>query len=400
MIMIDKLRRHSTAVLNWTGCAALALCVFGAAPGAAQGASLASEQALMDELKHEMAMNVAANSLHREQQNLLNLALDHLKQSVAAVQATLNANTAALTLAQKRLDEEHRQLMLTTEQLAVTRKVVGRQVRTMYENGTESYLAVLMQASSWSDFLSRLQFLILLAQATHAQDVKLSGLLQAVKSEQMQTRRTEQTLEAQRQEQATLLQADQRLEQEKLNNLSGVEQALANDWMRHGELESQLHLTEQQIQKIEQETAAAESKVQNKQYIAQTTASMTSIAVPSLISYANRFLGTPYYWGGTSPSGFDCSGFVQYVFAREGVDLPRTSEEQFAVGVSVPESQLQPGDLVFFSTYAPGATHVGIYIGNGLMIDAQDYGVSIDNIYNSYWGPKYIGARQVVKSSG
>lgn len=400
MIQKDRLRHYSTTAANWTGCAALAFCLLSVAPRTAQGATLASEQALMGQLQHAMALNVAANSLHREEQNLLNLELAHLKQSVAAVQSTLTANTEALAAAQKKLGAEHRHLVLTNAQLAVTRRVVARQVRTMYENGTASYLSVLVQANSWSDFLSRMQFLILFAQASHAQDVKLTTLLQTVKSEQQQTRQTEQALRTQQAEQANLLQADRRLEQTKLNNLSGVEQSLANDWMRHGQLESQLHLTEQQIQEIQQETTAAETKVQNKQYIAQTTASMTSISVPNLISFANRFLGTPYYWGGTSPSGFDCSGFVQYVFAREGISLPRTSEEQFATGVSIPESALQPGDLVFFSTYAPGATHVGIYIGNGLMIDAQDYGVSIDNISNSYWGPKYIGARQVVKSTG
>jgi cell wall-associated NlpC family hydrolase len=103
-------------------------------------------------------------------------------------------------------------------------------------------------------------------------------------------------------------------------------------------------------------------------------------------------------WGGTSPSGFDCSGFTQYVFRHFGISLGRTALDQFGQGIPVDISQLQPGDLVFFSTYAPGATHVGIYIGNGQMVDAQDEGVTIASIQSSYWGPRYIGARRVIHS--
>lgn len=122
-------------------------------------------------------------------------------------------------------------------------------------------------------------------------------------------------------------------------------------------------------------------------------------SVTPLIQYAMNFLGTPYVWGGTTPAGFDCSGFVQYVFSHNGVNLPRTSQEQFNVGTPVDESQLQPGDLVFFDSGGPGATHVGIYVGNNMMIDAESQGVVFDDITNSYWGPKFVGARRVVQTS-
>jgi len=108
-----------------------------------------------------------------------------------------------------------------------------------------------------------------------------------------------------------------------------------------------------------------------------------------VVQEAEQFLGVPYRWGGTSPTtGFDCSGFVQYVYGQLGISLPRTSEEQATVGTPVPSlAEAQPGDLVFYAgsdgtPSSPG--HVGIYIGNGEMIDAPETGetVSIQPVGN------------------
>jgi len=113
-----------------------------------------------------------------------------------------------------------------------------------------------------------------------------------------------------------------------------------------------------------------------------STAPVTSSVTGSdVVTEAERFEGTPYVWGGTSPSGFDCSGLVQYVYGQLGISLPRTSEEQSQVGAPVPGlSEAQPGDLLFFAgsdgtPSAPG--HVGIYVGDGQMIDAPHTGTSV-----------------------
>lgn len=111
--------------------------------------------------------------------------------------------------------------------------------------------------------------------------------------------------------------------------------------------------------------------------------------------YAKQFLGVPYVWGGTSPSGFDCSGFVQYVFAHFGIALPRTSYDQFNVGTEVSQANLQPGDIVFFDSYGSGASHDGVYIGDGEFINAASSDVEIDNLTSGYWAEHYIGARRV-----
>lgn len=117
-----------------------------------------------------------------------------------------------------------------------------------------------------------------------------------------------------------------------------------------------------------------------------------------LLIHAKRYLGVPYAWGGTSPDGFDCSGFTQYVFGLNGISLPRTADVQYEVGAPVRYEQLQPGDLVFFSTYEPGPSHSGIYLGDGRFISAtSSRGIAIDRMQSSYWGSRYVGARRVIR---
>jgi cell wall-associated NlpC family hydrolase len=112
------------------------------------------------------------------------------------------------------------------------------------------------------------------------------------------------------------------------------------------------------------------------------------------VRFARRLLGVPYRYGGDSPSGFDCSGFVRYVYARFGVDLPHSSYADFGLGRRVPRGSLRPGDLVFFD----GVGHVGMYVGGGRFIHAPHTGttVQVTSLNDPWYRAAYDGARRVV----
>ena len=120
-----------------------------------------------------------------------------------------------------------------------------------------------------------------------------------------------------------------------------------------------------------------------------------------IVDYAKLYLGTPYAYGGNTPSGFDCSGYVQYVMSNFGITMPRSSTEQYSIGVKVDKSQLMPGDLVFFD-YSPNSnqlSHVGIYVGDGNFIHSPVPGqaVKISPLNTGYFSYYYYGATRVLQ---
>lgn len=119
----------------------------------------------------------------------------------------------------------------------------------------------------------------------------------------------------------------------------------------------------------------------------------TALRGVNIANFAKQFIGVPYRWGGTSASGFDCSGFVLFVYAHFGIDLGRTSYSQADEGRATSRANPNIGDLVFFDTDGSGASHVGIYLGNGEFINAEDRGVRIDSLYSGYWASHYLYAR-------
>ncbi|MBB6730133.1 C40 family peptidase [Cohnella zeiphila] len=130
-----------------------------------------------------------------------------------------------------------------------------------------------------------------------------------------------------------------------------------------------------------------------------SSASAATAESLELLSFGKDYIGTPYLYGAASgdDSAFDCSSFVQFVFAQNDVDLPRTSVAMSKLGVKVAKAYLSVGDLVFFKAGGSGIGHVAIYAGNGKILQAStSKGVTISNLSDSYWKKNYVTARRIL----
>ncbi|MDQ6672209.1 MAG: C40 family peptidase [Chloroflexota bacterium] len=130
-------------------------------------------------------------------------------------------------------------------------------------------------------------------------------------------------------------------------------------------------------------------------------ASATPAPGIQVANLAQTYVGSRYVWGGSSPAGFDCTGFVMWVFGQFNVPLPHNEAGQLGSGASVSADDLQPGDVVVFAnTYRRGLSHVGIYLGEGQFVHAvnETHGVMVNSLWDDYWGPHFVGASRPLPS--
>ena len=121
-------------------------------------------------------------------------------------------------------------------------------------------------------------------------------------------------------------------------------------------------------------------------------------APEAITSTAIEYVGVPYRWGGTTPRGFDCSGFTYYVFSRHGMELPRVAADQYRVGTPVDRGAVRPGDLLFFETISEGPSHVALALDGDQFVHAPSRRgkVRVERLSSHYWASRYLGARRVL----
>ena len=129
----------------------------------------------------------------------------------------------------------------------------------------------------------------------------------------------------------------------------------------------------------------------------RSLSSRRGIQAQGVLRHALKFMGVPYVWGGDTPNGFDCSGFVQHVYGRCGIPLPRTADLQFDVGKVIPKGKEQPGDLIYFETYCPGPSHIGIFLGRHQFVHASSAAgqITISDLREAHFQKCYLGAKRV-----
>ncbi len=325
---------------------------------------------------------------------------------IEAIDGQLEQAVEAYNLASMKLDRIQGELRTNSHHLVIARKSLKhaqthlseRLVALYVGGGDGTSLEVLLGARSIDDLLNRLDAV----DRVSAQDTRVLG---EVKSFRTQVRQQRVRLKRAKAEQVQVV-ADRAAQRQSIQGqLAERNRLLASIKDQIASLEA--------AERLRQERAAAEARarlsrvtlqaqdqsVQNidSQFIPGATAETFAAAPPSryggVVGIAMQYLGVPYVWGGSSPSGFDCSGFVSYVYSQMGVSLPHHAASQYSSGSPVSREALEPGDLVFFN----GLGHVGIYIGGGQFVHAPHTGdvVKVSSLYDSWYAATWFGARRL-----
>jgi cell wall-associated NlpC family hydrolase len=288
--------------------------------------------------------------------------------------------------------ENRLQLKVTRANLRIAQDSLAARLVSAYTSTQDnSTLSVLLGATSLDDLLNRIEAV----NSTSQQD---ASIVQQVTSFKAAIQRHRIELRQAHSEQRTIVAQKAAQKQRIESQLASRRQLLSSI---KGQIE-RIRATEAAQQR--QLAAAARSRLSGGIQvslpdgvgISASTPEGSTVAPPNVhggvVGIAMHYLGVPYVWGGSTPRGFDCSGFVAYVFAQIGVSLPHSSYAMFGMGTSISIGDLQPGDLVFFT----GASHMGIYIGGGQFIHAPHTGdvVKISSM-SGYYSSNFAGGRRV-----
>ena len=295
--------------------------------------------------------------------------LEHAIESYNAAQIKLDGIQAELKVNERRLE-------VARSNFKRAQRFLAARLITLYTTGDESTLEVLLGSTSLDDLLDRVDT----ANRVSEQDARIVGEVRTFRTE---VKKREAELARARQEQAQVV--AQRAAQR-----SSIEGQLS-------ERKRLLGTIKDEIAKIQAAERARQARLANQARTRIAASQSSGGGNPTghysgVVGIAMQYLGTPYVWGGASPSGFDCSGFTMYVFAQAGVSLPHNAAMQYGYGSPVSMGNLQPGDLVFFN----GLGHVGIYIGGGQFIHSPHTGdvVKISSL-SGWYSSTFVGARRL-----
>lgn len=380
--------------------------------------------------------DMPAQAVSKSEINALKQQQEQLAQQRAGIQAKSDAlssevssQTEKLELLAQQLDITNQEIEILSEQIAIYTNSIAEmenelntdklkeqellkeyktRMRAMEENGKYSYISILLGASSFQDLLGRIDCI----KAIMEHD---NNLVNEVKEAQVNVQNAKTAMEAEMAEQQDVFAAYQEKQADLLKQQEEAKAVLSSLTANSAEYAKQLEavnalqtsingqissledaLAEQERIKAEQDASNQISSGSDGNWYGDSVGTGTG---QDIVNYAETFLGVSYVYGGTSPSGFDCSGLVYYCYRHFGYSLNRTAAGLAYNGTPVSASALQVGDIILFTSTDGGYIgHTGIYIGSGQFIHAPHTGdvVKISSLSDSYYTSHYWGARRLI----
>ncbi|NCC67654.1 MAG: hypothetical protein EOM14_05585 [Clostridia bacterium] len=411
--MIYTIFKRKTSIMAWLLAFAFLLSLLAVLLAAPAQAVSSSELNTLKKQQEQLA----------QQRAQIQSQVDSLNSQVASQTEKLDALTDQLEITNQEIENLTEQIAIYTNSIARLENELNAdkqkeqellahykvRMRAMEENGKLAYISILLNATSFTDLLSRINDIRDIMEYDNS-------LIEDIRAAQLEVAQSKANMEAEMEAQQEVFEDYQNKQADLLQQQQEANAVLASLSSNSAEYQSQLdsvnslqsalnsQITNMQTQLAEQERLKAEQDAakdtpSNNSGGGQTNSGSGSGTGQDIVNYAETFLGVSYVYGGTSPSGFDCSGLVYYCYAHFGYYLNRTAAGLAYNGVSVSYSSLQPGDVILFtSTDGSYVGHTGIYIGGGQFIHAPHTGdvVKISNLSDSYYTAHYYGARRIV----
>ena len=280
----------------------VAVCVATASMTTAYADSLTQKKNQAKQLESQVNQMQQQIEKDKQQESTYQKQIDSLTASLRTVSASLSENQKQYSEILDKVNALEAKIQQNQADLTHSENELADQLKYMYESGSQSYIDVLFGAQSFSDFLSRLSEMAMVGQQQHDIVNTVANLQHELVAQHKSLDADKKQLEQRRAQLLQLQSVDNSLKQAKSAALRNIQSREQKDKNSKYTLESQLKMTQAQIQQIIAETAAAETKVQNPTYIAQTKSSFTNVNANALIHYAEQFIGLPYVWGGTTPT--------------------------------------------------------------------------------------------------
>lgn len=338
---------------------------------------------LSDQLKSQKTQLEMQNNAYKQAQNNvqdIENSIEKLDHDMEMLYIEVDNTKIKIGETEKKIVKTIKDIQVAEENIKEEEDLFNKRVRTMYMNGADSYLEILLDSKGIEDLMSRVDNIKKIVEYDNKVIAKLNNEKIKIVNQKaaLETEKINLVeLKAENEKKIVSLK-EKREAQTKL-----IAEANKQEQLYSGKItdaQATVNATMKQIQQI-RDSAPNYS----------VSRGATSISSNAIVAYATNFLGTPYVWGANGPNSFDCSGFTVYVFRHFGISLTRTTYTQITQGSYVSRDNLQPGDLVFFGTGTPH--HVGIYVGNNSYIHAPHTGdvVKISALTRS----DYLSARRV-----